>query len=82
MGINGGYGTACHAPLSLRWLSMVEKGMVCVVRGYLVYKDIWAAVIREELVYSREPTNAADRYVCYSSNERGNNHWTLTKEDL
>ena len=33
-----------------------EKEMAC-VRGYYVYKDIWAAAIREVLVYSTKPTN-------------------------
>ena len=35
-----------------------EKETACCVRGYHVYKDIWAAVIGEVLVYSQEPTNA------------------------
>ena len=39
--------------------------MPCCVRGYHVYKDIWAAVIREELVCDREPNNARDRYASY-----------------
>ena len=41
-----------------------DKEMACVIRGYLMYKGtcIWAAAIGEELVCSREPTNAADRY--------------------
>ena len=34
-----------------------EKKMACCVRGYHVYKDIWAAVIGEVPVY-QEPTNA------------------------
>ena len=34
-----------------------EKEMVCGVRGYHVYKDIWAPAIGEVLVCSREPTN-------------------------
>ena len=33
-----------------------EKDMAC-VRGYHVYKDIWAAAIWEVLVCSMEPTN-------------------------
>ena len=37
-----------------------EKEMTC-VRGYHVYKDIWAAAIGEVLVCSREPANVADR---------------------
>ena len=32
-----------------------EKEMACCVRGYHVYKDIWAAAIREVLVCSTEP---------------------------
>ena len=39
-----------------------EKEVTCRVRGYRVYKDIWAAAIGEELVCGREPTNMADRY--------------------
>ena len=31
-----------------------EKKMVCCVRGYQAYKDIWAAAIGEVLVCSRE----------------------------
>ena len=38
-----------------------EKEMTCCVRGYHVYKDIWAAAIGEVLVCSREPANVADR---------------------
>ena len=38
-----------------------EKEVTC-VRGYHVYKDIWAVAIGEELVCVREPTNMADRY--------------------
>ena len=40
-----------------------EKEVTCRVRGYHVYKDIWAAAIGEELVCGREPTNMAGRYV-------------------
>ena len=40
----------------------IEKAMACVVRGYSVHKVIWEAMIREELVCSKVPTNAADRY--------------------
>ena len=43
---------ACHG----------EKEVTFCVRCYHVYKDIWAAVIVEELVCGREPTNMADRY--------------------
>ena len=35
-----------------------EKEIGCCVRGYHVYKDIWAAAIGEVLVCSQEPTNA------------------------
>ena len=34
-----------------------EKEMACCVRGYHVYKDIWAAAILEVLMCSMEPTN-------------------------
>ena len=34
-----------------------EKEIACCVRGYHVYKDIWAVAIHEVLVCSREPTN-------------------------
>ena len=33
-----------------------EKETACCVRSYHVYKDIWAAAIREVLVCSMEPT--------------------------
>ena len=39
-----------------------EKEMAC-VRGYYVYKDIWAAAIREVLVYSTKPTNIRKIFV-------------------
>ena len=55
--------------VSLAWLNRQiemacrgEKEVTCCVRGYHVYKDIWAAAIGEELVCGREPTNMADRY--------------------
>ena len=34
-----------------------EKEMACCVRGYHVYKDLWAAAFGEVLVCNREPTN-------------------------
>ena len=37
-----------------------EKEIACCVRGYHVYKDIWAAAIREVLVCSTEPTNVGN----------------------
>ena len=40
-----------------------EKEMACCVRGYHVYKDIWAAAIREVLVCSTEPTNVGKYFV-------------------
>ena len=36
--------------------------MACCVRGYHVYKDIWAAAVGEVLASWREPSNASDRY--------------------
>ena len=32
------------------------------MRGYHVYKDIWAAAVGEVLACRREPSNASDRY--------------------
>jgi len=40
-----------------------EKEIACCVRGYHVYKDIWAAAIREVLVCSMEPTNVRKIFV-------------------
>ena len=40
-----------------------EKMMACCVRGYHVYKDIWAAAIGEVLVCSRERTNEGKIFV-------------------
>jgi len=34
-----------------------ENEIACCVRGYHVYKDIWAAAIWEVLVCRTEPTN-------------------------
>ena len=34
----------------------------CCVRGYHVYKEIWAAALGEQLVCEREPYNPSDRY--------------------
>ena len=39
-----------------------EKEIAC-VRGYHVYKDIWAAAIRKVLVCSTEPTNVGKFFV-------------------
>ena len=36
--------------------------MACCVRGYHVYKTIWAAAVGEVVICRREPTNSADRY--------------------
>ena len=41
-----------------------EKEIACCVRDYHVYKDIWAAAIREVLVCSREPTNVSKIFHC------------------
>ena len=40
-----------------------EKEMACCVRGYHVYKDIWAAAIQEVLVRSTDPTNVGKLFV-------------------
>ena len=37
--------------------------MVCCVRGYHVYKDIWAAAIGEVLACSRELTNVTETVI-------------------
>ena len=39
------------------------KEIACCVRGYHVYKDIWAAAIWEVLVCSTEPTNVGKIFV-------------------
>ena len=39
-----------------------EKEIACCVRGYYVYKDIWATAIWEVLVCSTEPTNVGKKF--------------------
>ena len=54
-----------HHKCVLEFIEMAccgKKKIECVTRGYHVYKDIWAAAIEEELVCTREATNAAKRY--------------------
>ena len=41
-----------------------EKEIACCVRGYHVYKDIWAVAIWEVLVCSREPNNVGKIFHC------------------
>ena len=41
---------------------MEEFEVPCCIRGYHIYRDIWAAIIGEELGCIREPTNVHDRY--------------------
>ena len=53
-----------------------EKKVECVIGGCHVYKAIWAAVVREELMCTKETANAAN------SNQPRNHHWTLTKKHL
>ena len=53
---------------SRMWWALIEKmagekEIACCVRGYHVYKDIWAAAIREVLVCSMEPTNVGKIFV-------------------
>ena len=43
-------------------IEMEEVEIPCCVRGYHVYKVIWAAAIGEEVECRREPTNFHDRY--------------------
>ena len=40
-----------------------EKEMACCVRGYHLYKGIWAATIPEVLVCSMEPTNIVKIFI-------------------
>ena len=40
-----------------------EKEMAYCVRGYHIYKDIWAAAIREVLLCSTKPTNVGKIFV-------------------
>ena len=40
-----------------------EKEMACCVRGYHIYKDIWAAAVWEVLVCSMEPTNIGKIFI-------------------
>ena len=40
---------------------MAEFDRAC-IRGYHVYKEIWAAAVGEELACTTEPHNSHDRY--------------------
>ena len=43
----------------------------CCIRGYHVYKELWAAGLGEVLTCEREPDNASDRYaVAVSTHEQ------------
>ena len=39
------------------------------IRGYQVYKKVWAATVGEALVCEREPKNPSDRYAVVVKNE-------------
>ena len=42
----------------------------CCVRGHHVYKEVWTALIGEELKHTRGPENATDRYAAtFTKNE-------------
>ena len=41
---------------------MEEIERACCIRGYHIYKDIWEAVVGEELTCERETENTHDRY--------------------
>ncbi len=41
---------------------MEELERPCCIRGYHVYKNVWAASIGEVLMCEREPHNALDQY--------------------
>ena len=45
-----------------------EKEIACCVRDYHVYKDIWAAAIREVEVCGMEPTNVGKFRIKFASN--------------
>ena len=40
----------------------VEVSMEAMIRGYHVYRDVWSAVVDEELACKREPFNASDPF--------------------
>ena len=40
----------------------VEVTMEVMIRGYHVYRDIWSAIIDEELACKREPFNTSDPF--------------------
>ena len=44
------------------WCSMAAYEMESCLQDYHVYKDIWAAMIVEVLLWEREPFNDVDRY--------------------
>ena len=46
-----------------------KKKIECVIRGYHIHKAIWAAAIGEELVCTKEATNAANRYAITAMNK-------------
>ena len=39
-----------------------EVTMEAMIRGYHVYRDVWSAVVDEELACKREPFNASDPF--------------------
>ena len=51
----------CEA-LRTRYGDMKEYEMVCCVRGYRVYQEVWRAVVGEDLACDRETSNERDRY--------------------
>ena len=52
-----------------------KYGSLWKMRGYPIYKDVWDAVIGEELWCEREPdTNGSDQYA--ATVKRWDNHWS------
>ena len=48
-------------------MSEVQRNLLfsveSVIRGYHEYKDVWVAVVGEELLCTREPSNREDQFV-------------------
>ena len=50
------------------------------IRGYYVYKKVWAATVGEALVCEREPKNSSDRYAVHGCEKRRNYDRTFTSK--
>ena len=60
----------------VRYMEAIE--MVCCIRGYHVYKEIWEPVAGEVLMCEREPHNSLDQYAVAVKKKNGNYHQTFT----